>query len=132
MADQNNAFDNLTNTPDLTEQFDQTDIQNNKILSLFSYLGILFLVPLLAAKDSKFARFHANQGIALFILSIALNIASFILGIIFGLIKLSFVATIISWMVYGVILVLAIMGIVSAVQGKAKKLPIIGGITILK
>ena len=53
---------NLGNTADVTGDFDAADIAKNKVLSLFAYIGILFLIPLLAAPNSKFARFHTNQG----------------------------------------------------------------------
>ena len=55
----------LNNTADTTIEFDNQDIQNNKIMAILSYFGILVLVPILAAKESKFARFHANQGLIL-------------------------------------------------------------------
>ena len=40
---------------------------NDKLMGVLAYLGILVLIPLLAAKDSKFAQFHAKQGLTLFI-----------------------------------------------------------------
>ena len=58
---------NLGNTADVTGDFDAADIAKNKVLSLFAYIGILFLIPLLAAPNSKFARFHTNQGLVLFV-----------------------------------------------------------------
>ena len=36
------------------------DVQNNKVFAILAYIGILVLVPIFAAKESKFARFHAN------------------------------------------------------------------------
>lgn len=54
--------------------FNSEDVQNNKVMGILAYFGILFLIPLLAAKDSQYARFHTNQGIVLFIFSVALNI----------------------------------------------------------
>lgn len=113
---------NLNNTPDTTGQFDPNDIAQNKTTALLSYIGFLFLVPLLSAKDSAFARFHANQGIVLFILEIVSGILVFI-PIIGGIISL---------VVWLVALVFAILGIVNAANGRAKQLPLIGGITILK
>ena len=50
------------NTTDSTYEFDQKDIEQNKVMALLSYLGILVLVPLLGAKGSKYARFHTSQG----------------------------------------------------------------------
>ena len=43
------------------------DVEANKILAALSYVGVLCLVPLLAKKDSKFAQFHAKQGLVIFI-----------------------------------------------------------------
>ena len=56
--------------------FNSEDVQSNKVMGILAYFGILFLIPLLAAKDSQYARFHTNQGIVLFIFSVALNIIS--------------------------------------------------------
>lgn len=122
----NNAVNNFTNTPDATGAYDPADIEKNKVVSLFSYLAILFLIPMFTAKDSPYARFHVNQGIVLFILDIVLNIISVILSFI------PVVGTIVSWVVYLIIAVFTILGVINAVTGKAKQLPIIGGITILK
>ena len=51
----------FTNTEDKTAEFEPTDISDNKVYSILAYIGILVLVPILAAPKSKFARFHANQ-----------------------------------------------------------------------
>ncbi len=120
----------LNNTKDTTSDFDPADIEKNKILSLFSYLGILFLIPLLACQDSKFARYHVNQGIILFL-------AELVYGVVCGI-----VTVVIMWIpVIGLIicgllslvpLVFKIIGIVNAVQGRAKELPIIGKYRLLK
>lgn len=121
---------NMMNTNDTTSQFDPQDINNNKGLSVLAYIGFLFLVPLLACSNSKFARYHTNQGLVLFLLEFALGVVTGILGIIpiAGLIiggLLSAVGGIFT-------LVLMIMGIINAAQGQAKELPLIGKITLLK
>ena len=125
-----NFVNNFTNTADSTAQFDPQDIQNNKVMALLASLGFLFLVPLLAAPNSKFARYHANQGLVLFIFEA-------IAGVVTGIICVIPVA---GWIIGGILssavgifgLVLTILGIVNAVNGQAKQLPLIGGITILK
>ncbi len=99
---------------DLTAQFDPKDIADNKIMAVLSYISWLVLIPILAAPKSNFARFHANQGLILFI-------AGF-----FGVIPV--IGTIISFVAF----IFAIMGIVYAAQGKAKELPFINKIKILK
>lgn len=101
---------------------DEKDIEENKVLAVLSYLGILFLVPLLAAPKSKFAKFHANQGCVLFIAEVALTMV--------------WIIPILGWIVGFVggigTLVLAIMGIINALNGKAVKLPLIGDISVIK
>jgi len=83
---------------------------------------IIFLIPLLAAKDSPFAKFHTNQGLVLFIGAIASSIIA--------------VIPIIGWIVAPIlglaVTILSIIGIVNALGGKAKELPIIGKFKILK
>lgn len=121
---------NMMNTNDTTSQFDPQDINNNKGMSVLAYIGFLFLVPLLACPNSKFVRYHTNQGLVLFLLEFALGVVTGILGIIpiAGLIiggLLSAVGGIFT-------LVLMIMGIINAAQGQAKELPLIGKITLLK
>jgi uncharacterized membrane protein len=94
-----------------------------------------------APKESQYARFHANQGLVLFIVEtigiIALGIAAAVSGAaaayIFGLgMVVAVVIGIISW-VFGMgTLALSIMGILNAVNGNDKPLPVIGGIRVLK
>lgn len=43
-------------------------------MAVLAYFGILVLIPILAAKESKFARFHANQGLILLITGVAYSI----------------------------------------------------------
>src|SRR6267378_526195 len=61
---------------------DSADIEQNKVYAILAYIGLLFLVPLLAAPNSKFARYHTNQGIVLFLATIVLMAASMVLAII--------------------------------------------------
>ena len=75
---------NLGNTADVTGDFDAADIAKNKVLALFAYIGILFLIPLLAAPNSKFARFHTNQGLVLFITGVIWGVISGIVNLIVG------------------------------------------------
>lgn len=111
------------------------DVQNNKVFAILAYIGILVLVPIFAAKESKFARFHANQGLGLFICEAAWGIISYIISY---LLAVSFswamlgLWSVISWLVCIGFLVFAIIGIVYAAQGNTKPLPIFGKFKILK
>ena len=101
-------------------------MEGNKLLAAISYIWILFLVPLLAAKDDAFARYHANQGLVLFIANIAAAIAGFILGFI------PVIGIIVAWIIRIALFVLMILGIINALKGEMKPLPLIGGIEIIK
>ena len=68
-------------TEDNTSEFDQEDINQNKVMAVLAYIGILVLVPLLAAPNSKYARYHSNQGLMLFIAEICLGV---VIGIFHG------------------------------------------------
>lgn len=57
---------------------------NDKVYGILAYIGILVLVPLLAGK-TQFARFHANQGLVLFIADIILGV---LIGITTGVLSL--------------------------------------------
>lgn len=120
---------NIMNTADTTSQFDPQDINDNKAMAILAYLHILVLIPLLAAPNSKFARFHTNQGFILFIFAVAAEIICTILGFIpFG----GFIAWLVGGLCHLAWLALVIIGVVNAANGKAKELPIIGKITLLK
>lgn len=128
-----NSFAAAFNTADTTAQYDPADVEKNKAMGVLAYLSWLVLIPIFAAKDSKFARFHANQGLVLLIASAIFGVVRWILSeILFAISwRLYFVTVIIS--LFGLVfLALAIIGIVNAATGKAKELPVIGQIRILK
>lgn len=93
------------------------DIEENKVWAAIGYLGILFLIPMLAKKDSPFAQYHAKQGLALFILDVIIGAASAL--------------PLIGWFIIAPIgsiitLILFIIGLVNSLSGKTVPLPIIG------
>ncbi len=124
---------NLNNTADTTAEFDKQDIEQNKIMGVFAYLSWLVLIPIFAAPKSKFARFHANQGLVLAITEIVWWIAQIILTVIIYAIsyKLGFITKILG-LANIAFFVMTIIGILNAINGKAKELPVIGKIRILK
>ncbi len=125
-------FESLGAT-DHTDEFDAEDIQKNKTMSLFAYLGLLFLIPLFSCKDSKFARFHINQGLYFGILSLCVSFLRTIILSIFGLFRIRIFVILIN-ILFGLVglalLVIGVLGIINAVSGKAKKLPLIGKIKV--
>lgn len=114
-------------------KFDTNDVAQNKVMGILSYIGILFLVPLFAAKNSSYSRFHANQGCVLCICEVAYGIVFAILSVFLAFIPIiGWLAIMVLGLVNIVFFVFAILGIINACNGEAKKLPLIGNITIIK
>ncbi|MFA7253657.1 MAG: hypothetical protein WC107_03805 [Patescibacteria group bacterium] len=82
------------------------------ILAVLSYLSILVIIPVLFGRKSSYIRFHARQGIALLFL-----------WVIFSF---SFYLPFIPWVLAVIIIASIIYGIVNAVTGKERILPLVG------
>lgn len=98
-------------------------------MAVFAYLSWLVLIPIFGAKGSRFARFHANQGLAL---AIAEIICWVVLGILVKLPLIGWIFGLVEGIFSLVCLIFAIIGIVNAANGRAKELPIVGKFQILK
>ncbi len=97
--------------------YDRRDVEDNCIMAILAYIWLLFLVPLLAAKESPFAQYHAYQGVSLFIAWVAVNVVGALLpNNLSGL----------HWIASLGLLVLMVIGIRNAYTGVAKPLPLIG------
>jgi uncharacterized membrane protein len=106
----------------LAPQADKADVEKNKAMAVLAYF--IFFLPILAAKDSKFAMYHANQGLLLALTTAAVNLVGGIIPILgwFIILPLGNLFC----------LVLFIMGLINSSKGEMKPLPLIGGISILK
>lgn len=105
---------------------DPNDIQQNKTVAIFAYFGLLFLIPLLAAPNSKFAKFHANQGLVLFLAECAFSVFVSIVS------WFAFLRYIFGSFAVIAALIFTVLGVVNAANGEAKELPLIGKISIIK
>lgn len=118
-----------------TGDFAPQDVNANKAMGVLSYLGILVLIPLLAGdKNSEYVRFHTNQGLALFLASVAVDILDgrwfwdFHDWFDLDVLGFSWALDILSLILF----VFMIMGIVYACRGERRELPVIGQIHLLK
>lgn len=108
-------------------EVDPEDADTNKVFGILAYLGFFCLVPLIVAKDSPYARYHANQGLILFIAEFATTIITWalvgvpIIGLLFYYVHILLLL---------VFLVASIYGIINAAAGKCVPLPYIGGIKL--
>jgi uncharacterized membrane protein len=97
------------------------NVDNSRAMAILSYIGILVIIPILVAKDSKFVMYHANQGLILLIAWIILTAVNII----------PILGQIIWFLGSIVLLVFMVMGILNAAKEKQKPLPIIGGFKLL-
>ena len=95
---------------------------DGKIFAFLCYLITIIgvLIVLLTKKEDKFAVYHAKQGLVLFISWIIVGVVASVL----------LVVPILGWLIgfglYTFMLILWIMGMVNALGGKEKPLPVIG------
>ena len=86
---------------------DPKDVEDGKQIAWLSYIGILFLIPLLAKKGNSFCMHHAKQGMVYFIIEFCLAVL--------------LIVPVLGWIIYvlGMIfmLVMSIIGLIQALQG---------------
>jgi uncharacterized membrane protein len=126
------------------QQTPVNDAEANKGMAVLAY--ILFFVPLLtgAHKTSPFVKYHTNQGTILFIFAVAFGVVE---GILSAILRAIFYNPATwysgSWGLWGLIstllnilwlapTILCVLGIINAVGGKTKELPVIGKFQIIK
>ena len=124
-------------TPPNDGEYDPRDVENTKVVCAISYIGFLFFIPLLAYPNSRFAKFHANQALVVFLFSVLIRVVcSFGAGIWWALPFLpNYVENLGSWMFnlaeWALPLAAGICGFINALNGKAKEIPIIGKINLV-
>ncbi len=105
---------------DVNDMFTADDIEGNKGIAALATIPFLFWLPLVAAKESAFAKFYANQGLILLVTNIVLNVASSIISLI------PFLGWLIGVLIGLVQFAAFLFLLVSALQGKARYLPFVG------
>jgi len=107
---------------------------NTKLYSILAYIGILFLVGMIADPQNPRVKFHVNQGLILFICSIILGIGSMIVGIILAFIPVigPILSLLIGLAIWAFIIGFAIIGIINVTKDEDKRLPVIGKFDIIK
>ncbi len=102
------------------------DVEKNKLMAIIGYIvPILFFVPLITdAKDSPFAKFHANQQLVLLLVAIAVNVVGSFIPVVgwFLILPVGAIA----------LLVLVVIGVLNASRGEMKPLPVIGSAELIK
>ncbi len=98
------------------KQINFEKFKKTNLLALVCYLGFFCLIPILVKEKDDFVKFHAKQGLALFIVEM-------VTCMVFGIVP-------IFWLFGGFFmlfwLILNIIGITNVLNEEKKKLPVIG------
>ena len=102
----------------------KADIEKNKVWAAISYFGLLGIIVALVCegKDSLFVKFHLNQSLCLLIASLVAMV----------IIMIPIIGWILAPLIWLVTFIFMIMGIINAVQGQVKRLPLIGDFELIK
>lgn len=120
----------LLETPDENYLIHPRDAYRNRDITLLCYLPLLFWIPLVSRPRSRFARFHANQGLIMNIVIFSWWIIEAILTSFFNDQLLYFLSIILaSFNIF--VLILIGFGILSVTNEQARELPIIGRFRII-
>ncbi len=96
----------------------EQEIREGKFFAIIAYISLLCIITLVLKKNNKFALYHAQQGLVLFVL----EVAAFILSII----------PLLSWLIgifgYAIFLLVSIWGMIQAFQGLYSRIPVISKI----
>ena len=117
----------IFDTKDESSAFGKEDIEKNKVMAILAYFGLLVLIPIFAAKDSPYARYHANQGLLFTLFSAAVSVAGSLL-------------TVLTAGLFGILLPLVgvamfavfVFMLCNVSAGRAKELPFVGHFRIIK
>ena len=136
------------NTPDHTDDYDPAEAAQNKGTSIAAMFGITFWVPMAFAPNSLFSRFYANQGLLFLIFQVPFTILFLIFSGIVNLActqtasyageasGLSPVGWIMNLLLFAICYAIPIFVLVLAIRniraGKAKEIPILGFLRLIK
>ena len=112
----NNTSGSQQSTSQPTQTPVQSQIHDNTLMGILSYIGPLVFIPFVTSKNDPFVKFHINQGLVVFSIEIALFIITLVMPFLYMIAQLVNLGA----------LVLSILGIINVVQKKETPLPVVG------
>lgn len=111
-------MENPTEQPQGAPKMGENMSNERRGMAALGYVGALCLIPLIFARDSQFAQYHAKQGLILAIIGFLLNFVGGLLWRIpFGGLLVIIMAV--------VLLVVSIKGILKALNGEKYEIPVV-------
>ena len=104
----------------------QKEVESGKGMAILAY--IIALIPYFAEKKNKFVRYHAIQGMNIFLVALAYGILA---GIINGITWNAAMGNCVN-SIFSASYANCNFGLVNAAQGKMKPVPILGKVKIIK
>ncbi len=102
----------------------ETVREQDKIMLVLSYLGLIALIPLLTVKDSEYVKWHAKHGL---VLGVGGGICLSILGAILVAIPvLGLISACSLWVAF---LVVDVMAMIKALGGERWRIPVVTDIS---
>lgn len=102
---------------------------------IVAYLTWIGLVVAFLAGDRRGSKFHLNQALVLTIIGVVWTVVYRVAHAVFGVLTFGLLNGVLGGLnalVSVVLLVLLIMGLVNAIQGVERPLPLVGGIVIYR
>ena len=119
-------------TPEVPEK---EDLKGKKFTACFAYLFWFAVIPMIYSSESKFIKYHANQGLVLAIAETIFLIITVLVGKILWAYSRStslLVETTMFLVFVGVFGMVSLIGIFNVIRGKEKPVPTFGHIKLLK
>lgn len=109
--------------------FDQADVDKNKIVGIIMAATLItFFLPLCSQEmqQSAYLKFRMNQCFIVLVIGIIIGIGAKILSVI------PFIGSILAWAVGLIFVAFYVVDLIYACQGSGKRVPIIGGVEVIK
>lgn len=116
-------------------KYSNDDIRDNTIFSVLCYVpGGCVVIPLIFARNSKYCRFHINQGLILFFLGMIFGMFSYFMNMVIGWLPIlgTLIANLANVPIGIFYPFLVLIGFYNVYKGEAKPLPFVGHFKILK
>ena len=97
-------------------------VEDVKVMAALAY--VIFFLPLLTHPNNEFGKYHANQGLILLLLAVAIQVVGWAIPFL-GWFLIVPIGSLL-------VLVLFVLGLINALNGQKKPLPVIGQFELIK